>query len=251
MRDISNLDQHPETRKTRFPANLWPSVTADATTVDEWWILLEFLYSAGFTSEVAPIKLDPPSPDFHCIVAGRSRLFELGEIVNSSLAEGLAYSKSEAKRKLRAVSKGNDSEAESIDTAGRRSFSANGSLERILGKKLKKGYECRGEPCDLLLFFDRQAPYGPFEYLLERRAELASAIAVSSFENIWLFHLPDAKVMGRVSVGATGSLQVSFDHTFRFDKRAPFLTLVPGQGDEPDRMQLFEPVLSPVRPPKK
>ncbi len=36
MRDISNLDQHPETRKKRFPEHLWPLATADATTVYEW-----------------------------------------------------------------------------------------------------------------------------------------------------------------------------------------------------------------------
>ena len=78
MRDISNLDQHPETRKNRFPEHLWPLATADATTVDEWWILLEFLRPAGLSLEVAPTKLDPPSPDFQCIVAGKNRLFELG-----------------------------------------------------------------------------------------------------------------------------------------------------------------------------
>ena len=78
MRDISNLDQHPETRKKRFPEHLWPLATADATTVDEWWILLEFLRPAGLSLEVAPTKLVPPSPDFQCIVAGKNRLFELG-----------------------------------------------------------------------------------------------------------------------------------------------------------------------------
>ena len=96
MRDISNLDQHPETRKKRFPEHLWPLATADATTVDEWWILLEFLRPAGLSLEVAPTKLDPPSADFQRIIAGKNRLFELGEIVDSSLPEGMAYSKRES-----------------------------------------------------------------------------------------------------------------------------------------------------------
>ena len=250
MRFISNLDHHTYERRRRFPQNLWPTAI-DAKTVDEWWILLEFLQSVGHPLTQAPVKLSPPRPDFECIISEQTRLFEIGEILDSSLAEGIAHSGKQSHRKMLALSAGKIAEAAAIETAGQRGFIANGSLERILSKKLTKNYDCALKTCDLLLFFDLQTPYGPFEYILERREELASLIALSSFESVWLFHLPTASVMGRMRVAPEGDLQVVFDFEFGFDKKTPFECLVPGVGGQPNRIQLFEPVLSPIRSPKK
>lgn len=108
-------------------------------------------------------------------------------------------------------------EAESIQTEGRRSFSANGSLERMLRKKLAKSYASEGISCDLLLFYDQQKPYRPFEYLLRREADLTKLIVASVFENIWLFHLPSLSVMGRVGLRENSTLLVCFNHQFHFD----------------------------------
>lgn len=251
VRFISNLNQHPESRKRGFAAHLWPPTSLDRSSVDEWWVLLEFLRAAGFLSDEAPKKLVPPSPDFECIVDGKKRLFELGEVLDSSLAEGLAFSAKEAQRKSDALADGAQADAESIDASGCRSFSANGSLLRMLGKKLTTKYIGNGIPSDLLLFYDQQSPYGPCEFLFECAAQFVPLMAGSSFENTWLFHLPTAQVMGRASIGNTGELQIACDYQFAFDKQARFQAVVPGSGDEPDRLQWFEPALYPLRIPKK
>ena len=239
MRYIFNLDQHPENRKKRFPSHLWPP-NLDEKSEDEWWILLYFLRAADFLLNKTPEKLDPPKPDFECLVSGQQRLFELGEVLDSSLAEGLAFSAKEARRKNG-----------SIETGGCKSFSANGSLLRMLGKKLAKKYDTAGAPCDLLLFYDQQSPYGPFECLLDYTEQLVPLMDGSSFENIWLFHLPSEQVMGTFRIVHTGDLQIVYDQRFAFDMNARFQTIVPGIGDEPDRMELFEPVLSRLRLPKQ
>ena len=250
MRYISNLLQHPEIRKQRFPEHLWPG-DLDNASIDEWWILLEFLEAAGSPAQVAPTKLRPPSPDFQSVFAGNSRLFELGEILDSSLAKGLAHSGKEAQRKMEALSKGDLAAAASIKTAGGRMFSANGALSRMLEKKLTHNYECNGIPGDLVLFYDQQVPYGPFEFILENEVAVAQALRASAFENIWLFHLPEARIIGRLCVHGDGRLGAFFDYEFRFDKRAPFPALRLGEPGEPDRLQVFEPVLTPLRVPKK
>jgi hypothetical protein len=180
MRFISSLDQHPEVRKERFPEHFWPNGKSVKDN-DEGWIFLEFAESVGLTLTSAPAKLEPPMPDLKCIVDGRETLFELGEILESSLAEGVAYSGKQARAKMQALAKGDHATANSIQTAGGRSFSANGSVERILRQKLAKKYETSGLPCHLLLFYDQQTPWGPFEYLLGRQEELSVLIADSVF----------------------------------------------------------------------
>jgi hypothetical protein len=251
MLSISKLDQHPENRKKRFPQHLWPSDDLDQQSVDEWWVFLEFIQSAGFNLEGAPTKLTPPGPDIECTLVGGKRFFELAEILESSLAAGLNHSGKEAQRKSDAVSRGDIEAAESIKTWGCQSFSANGSLVRILTKKLGKSYLHDGAPCDLLLYYFHQAPLGPFEYLMKIDADLEPLLADCSFDNIWFFSLWSAQVMGKVRLAEGGKLQVVFDQQFSFDKSAPFLALAPGSGDTPDRVQLFEPELSPIRIPKK
>jgi hypothetical protein len=250
MQYMTNLQQHPEFRKERFPSYLWPS-DLNESALAEWWVLLEFLQASSIPIQTPPKKLNPPGPDFECTIDGRKRLFELGEILDSSLAEGLAHSASEANRKQQARDSGDLELAKSIKTSGFRMMSANGSLERMLRRKLAKEYDCGGIPCDLLLFYDRQTPFGPFEYLLSRSSALFDSLRSSCFENIWLFNLTLAKVMGRARTDSNGHLQVIFDYDFRFDKRARFEALVPGAADELDRIRWFEPVLSPLHIPNK
>jgi len=67
--------------------------------------------------------------------------------------------------------------------------------------------------------------------------DLLSLVEKSAFEIIWFFHLPSGLVMGRVSAGPYGTLHVVFDQQFSFDKHATFEALVPGVGEEPDRIQ--------------
>ena len=242
MRFISSLDQHPEVRKERFPEHLWPCGN-DSKDLDEGWIFLEFANAACIDVKSAPTKLQPPKPDFECVIAGKQVLFELGEILESDFAEGLAFSGQQAHKKMEALSRGDAETANCIQTAGMRSFPANASLERILRQKLAKSYETNGAPAHLVLFYDRQWPWGPFDHLLQLQNELASLIAKSVFQRVWIFYLQASIIMGYLHV-RDGALQVLFDWQFHFDAGAPFEGLVPAVGERPDEIRQFVPVLT-------
>src|ERR1700756_1018045 len=107
MRVINNLALHPEVRKERFPAHLWPTAS-NPRDIDESWILLEFLQAVGTVPQKAPRKLVPPMPDLECNIAGERRLFELGEVLESQLAEGLAHSLKQSRLKGEALRRGDN-----------------------------------------------------------------------------------------------------------------------------------------------
>jgi hypothetical protein len=186
-------------------------------------------------------------PDLECIIEGERTLFELGEILESDLAEGLAYSGKQSHKKMEALTKGDNATANSIQTAGFRSYPANAALDRILRQKLSKKYETTGLPSHLLLFYDQQTPWGPFDYLLQRPDELASLIAGSVFKRVWIFYLQSATLIGYLEVADNGMLRALSDWQFHFDCRAPFQALVPGDDGKPDSIQQFAPILRSVR----
>ena len=243
MRFISSLDQHPEVRRQRFPEHLWPKGN-NPKDVDEGWIFLEFTNAAGLRPDTAPTKLQPPMPDLECLVDDKRMLFELGEVLQSDLAEGVAYSGKQSRKKVEALAKGDNATANSIQTAGFRSFPGNASLERILRQKLAKRYETRGLPSHLLLFYDQQTPWGPFDYLIPWQDEIASLIACSVFERVWIFSLRSAILIGYLEASRYGTLRMVFDWQFHFDCCAPFEALVPGGGEKPDKIRRFVPVLA-------
>jgi len=236
MRFISSLDQHPEVRKERFPAHLWPRTT-DPKDLDESWIFLEFTNAVGLRPDCAPVKRQPPMPDLECIIGGKRTLFELGEILESDLAKGLAYSGKQSHKKMETLARGDNATAGSIQTAGFRSFSANASLDAILRRKLAKKYKTTGLPSHLVLFYDQQTPWGPFDYLLQWPDELASLIAGSVFKRVWIFYLQSATLIGYLEVADNGMLRALFDWQFHFDCHVPFQALVPGDNGRPDNIQ--------------
>lgn len=242
MRFISSLEQHPETRKERFSEDLWPRAN-DAKGRDEGWIFLEFAEAAGIRLDCAPIKRRPPTPDLECVIDGKRRLFELGEALETKLGGGLAHSVRQSRRKMEATSRGDAAAANSVQTAGFRRFPANRSLERILEQKLAKRYETAGLPADLLLYYDRQRPWGPFDYLLQWQDELARLMNGSVFQRVWVFDLESA-ALGYLEAAPDRSLRAIFDWRFHFDHRAAFLALVPGGGQKPDEVRQFFPVLT-------
>lgn len=243
MRFISSLSQHPEVRKERFPEHLWPS-SSNPKEEDEGWIFLEFTDTVGRRPDAAPTKRPPPMPDLECIIDGERMLFELGEILESDLAEGVAYSGKQSHKKMEAIARGDNATANSIQTAGFRSFSANASLERILRQKLAKKYETNGLPSHLLLFYDQQTPWGPFDYILHWQDELASLIAGSVFQKVWIYSLRSATLIGHLEAAHDGTLRALFDWQFHFDVSAPFEALVPGSGEKRDEIRRFAPVLT-------
>jgi hypothetical protein len=112
----------------------------------------------------------------------------------------------------------------------------------MLRQKLTKRYETAGLPCHLLLFYDLQAPMGPFDYLLQWQQELAELIARSVFRRVWVFELGSGTVIGYLEAVDDRTLRVVYDWLFHFDFRAPFEAQVPGFGDRPDEVGVFVPV---------
>ena len=243
MRFISSFDQHPDVRRQRFPEHLWPKGN-NPKDVDEGWIFLEFANAAGLRPDSAPAKLQPPMPDLECVIDNKRTLFELGEVLQSDLAEGVAYSGKQSQKKMEALARGDIATANTIQTAGFRSFPGNASLERILRQKLAKRYETKGLPSHLLLFYDQQTPWGPFDYLIRMQDEISSLIAGSVFERVWLFNLRSAILIGYVETSHDRSLRMVFDWRFHFDCCASFEALVPGGGDKADEIRRFVPVLA-------
>jgi hypothetical protein len=206
--------------------------------------LLEFLQAVGTLPEKAPRKLVPPMPDLECNIAGERRLFELGEVLESQLAEGLAHSLKQSRLKAEALRRGDIDKAASIRTIGGRRYAAHACLERILREKLGRPYQSEGARIELLLFYDRQEPWGPFDYMLGWECELADLLTASVFKTVWLFSLPTQAVIGSLRRRTCG-MQTTFDWTFHFDPSAAFEAMIPGGGEGPDEIGLFTPVLVP------
>jgi hypothetical protein len=244
MRVVTHFAQHPEARKQRFPEHLWPT-RADPQSMAEHWVLVEFLDACRMVPESAPQKLIPPKPDMECTIAGKVVRYELGEVLESDLAEGMNYSGKQSQRKADARARGDEELANSIQTVGGRQYPANAALERILRKKLTKPYLTDDIPTDLVLFYDTQYAWGPFHYLQQWESELATLLARSSFDKIWLFHVPDQAVIGKLQlVGNT--LQAVFDHTYHFDPSMPYVALVPNEHGT-DELKYFMPSLIKVK----
>jgi hypothetical protein len=184
---------------------------------DEAWIFLEFAAAAGLCIGAAPTKREPPMPDLECVIDDSRVLFELGEILESDLGEGIAYSDRQAHKKMEAMSRGDNAAANAIQTAGYREYPANASLERILRQKLVKRYETNGCPSNLLLFYDQQPPWGPFDYLDQWQNDLATLIAGSVFQRVWIFYLQSATLIGYLESAPHGTLRAVFDWQFHLD----------------------------------
>lgn len=199
MRFVTNIHQLPFARQERFPKEYWPTAT-NPQDMEDAWIMLEFLTAACRPPDAAPRKLIPQRPDFECSLAGTPVRFELGEILQEALASGMHHSGKQSRRKADALAQGDEELAASIQTWGRNQYPANAALERILRKKLGKKYLCEGIPAELVLFYNTQHPYGPFQYLQQMEAELARILAASSFTKIWIYNMIDHSIMGTLQL---------------------------------------------------
>jgi hypothetical protein len=149
-------------------------------------------------------------PDLECIVDGERMLFEVGEILETGLANGTADSERLARKRMQAISKGDVETANSIQTWGYFEAERYASLERMLRKKLSNKYQTKGLPTYLLLFYDQQNPQGPLDgplnHILQQHQEWAKLITSSAFQRVWIFHLPLELVVGYLEVAPDGTL---------------------------------------------
>ena len=116
---FSSPNQHPAIRKQPFPEHLWPDC-ADPNEENECWAFLWFARAAHLHIECKPTKKQPPSPDLECSIDGDRVLFEVSEILEESLGQGLAHSAEQSVKKCEAVSRGDKGAASSILTVGSR-----------------------------------------------------------------------------------------------------------------------------------
>jgi hypothetical protein len=63
-----------------------------------------------------------------------------------------------------------------------------GPLLRMLDKKCEKRYETDGHPTGLLLFYERESPFQPFEELFDIHDALHHMMSRSQFSDVWFYH---------------------------------------------------------------
>lgn len=101
---------------------------------------------------------------------GRSYFFELSQILDEDLARDIG-----------------DSIKKKVDSDGRW-FSEEVPLIERIRAKARKTYTTAGENIDLLLYYERQFPFAPADYLKKYEADIASAVVPNGpFSRIWIF----------------------------------------------------------------
>jgi hypothetical protein len=136
--------------------------------------------------EIDPATIEnkePPGPDIKCLVNGRRYFFELSQILDEDLARDIG-----------------NSEKKRIDSDGAW-FSEEEPLIGRIRAKAKKTYSTNGGCIDLLLYYERQFPFAPTEYLKNYEAEIRAALLPQGpFSRIWIFDLwTDAIIWKRES----------------------------------------------------
>ena len=136
-------------------------------------------------------------PDIVCTIAGRDCYFELSEVLwegsrpGNTLAKGLAESEKRARQKQSLVEQGRLDEAEAIRTWGSFGYPPLESLFCALERKRAKRYSVPRGPLSLLVYYERQDPFEPFDWIYDRfRERTLDILARSQFAEVWLFHFP-------------------------------------------------------------
>lgn len=198
-----------------FDATLHPDTTNERER-EEAWTFLHFAKAAKLALSLRPAPRPPPEPDLLVEIDGASIYFEIGEVLEQSFGEGLAYSRRQAVKKAAALAKNDTETAASIQAWGSKSFGATESLDRILQRKLANAYETREGRAELLLFYSSQLPVGPFNYLMANSGVYIKLLAKSAFSRIWLFHRDAHSVIGYLEFGAEKTLRIHYDVSYDF-----------------------------------
>jgi hypothetical protein len=169
-------------------------------------IFLGFIDAANLPIDPASVRnRQPRYPDIECAtLAGDLQGFELGEVqwhdhageVQSS-AHAEAISAEKAQEKANLIAAGRHVEAEAIQTCVGFRSPLWGPFLRMFDQKCEKRYETDGYPVSLLLIYERESPYQPFDDLFD--VPLCDAICHmmnrSQFSDVWLYHHPGSYEM--------------------------------------------------------
>lgn len=160
-------------------------------------VFLGFISAAQLDIDACSVENDtPPYPDIRCIKNPDTVCrFELAEVLWEdpgadivSLAHGLALSKRASDEKAGLLAAGRLEEAQQIQTWGGFGHEPLASLLQVLQKKCAKRYQTDGHPLSLLLYYERESPFEPFERLADHPEILYSLLAASQFSDVWLYH---------------------------------------------------------------
>jgi hypothetical protein len=154
-----------------------PSATRKARA--EMGIFINFVRAANLmVDDQSAMNLSPPLPDIRCTIGGIPHLFELAEITD----EDLATEVNKARRRQ-------------TDPDGG-AFFEHEPILRVLRKKATRQYQTDGVPLDLILYYDKQYPFMPTEYMKDYPGEIADVMRPSGpFSRIWIYNNCDEQVI--------------------------------------------------------
>jgi hypothetical protein len=132
-----------------------------------------FIAKSGLSFAAESVKLHPPNgnpppPDVSCLIDGQAYFFELAEVVDSQLAEGLG-----TRGRYQKMFPDPDNATER-------------ALELILAKKAEKEYQTDGSPVDLVLYFNKDLPMNMHE-IDEPLQDALERGTCGQFSRIWLY----------------------------------------------------------------
>lgn len=141
----------------------------------------------AFAEVAAEAKIDAcsglnkvaPEPDIYCTRSGVGHYFELGEIIDQSVAKSLGV-------------------AIKHDKCTGGAFSQDLPIAYIILKKSSKSYQTRGVPVDLLLYYRTQSP--PPSSLLSallhhNTPALRALVTGMKFQGVWIFDFTKRRIL--------------------------------------------------------
>ena len=134
-------------------------------------------------------------PDILCSIRGVDEYFELSEVHwetpkrrGQTLTKGYHMSDEAAKSKANLIAKGRIAEADAIVTAGQFGYPPLESLAQSFERKIGKKYSLNNRPFSLLLYYDHQSPYEPYDWLFGCWDIIEQLLSSALFKVVWIYH---------------------------------------------------------------
>jgi hypothetical protein len=168
----------------------WDNLKApERKLCEEWMMFREFTEASNLDVDPGSIEMcdpnaaKPPLPDIRCLLSGKQEYFELGEVVDESLAEA-----------------GSIARKNQEDVYGGFVDPPQVPFERMIIQKCGKRYTTNGCPLDLVLYFEQQFPIESLlnGYLDQSRNRLIRYIGESQFNSVWIYNNWQKQVLSRL-----------------------------------------------------